>query len=361
MQRLLNANEAAQVSDKLHDNALLQACQQVWPERQEEIVSVTARAEDIFCEAAWLMDELIDADENSNSMTLIRELWSKVVNHIIQWNSNVSLQDRYLIASTVFHLVATSFSLHWRSYFCNTLYDAIITMMDEKRPSPHDLHEHQQHVRQQEELTEAIVQHATELNDWINKYIDDADTLITDEIILALNPPKVTKKNENKGAQTIIRPLKDTSKDEIVKTSFNYNPHGVTDSSKNMRLSEIFSRMRNQKLIDKDSNLKEFLQIFSGEEVTVRIAWTGNDNILHYLFDEWVNKRKYIPKPKGGLWKTAAARFYYRGKDKDGVYYNDPYTAEELRKTENPMNPSDDLEFIIELLKPDIRTRRFND
>lgn len=361
MQRLLNANEAEQVSARLHNNALLQACKKVWPERQEEIVSVVARAEDIFCEAARLMDELIDVDENIDAMTLIREQWSKVVIHISQWNSNISLQDRYLIVSTVFHLVATSFSLHWKSYFCNTLYDAILTIMDEKRPSPHDLHEHRQHKRQQEELTGAIVQHATELNEWINKYIYDADTLITDEIILALNPPKVTKRNEDKGAQKIIRQQKKTSKDEVVKNSFNYNPYGVTDQSKNARLSAIFSQMKNQGLIDKDSNLKEFLQIFSGERVTVSIAWSGNDNILHYLFDEWVNKRKYIPKPQGGLWKTVAARFYYRGKDKDGVYYNESYTAEELRKTENPKNPSDDLDFIIELLKPDIRTRRIND
>lgn len=361
MQRLLNVNEAAQVSDKLHDNALLQACQQVWPERQEEIVSVVARAEDIFCEAAWLMDELIDADENSDTKTLIRELWSKVVIHISQWNSNISLQERYFIVSTIFHLVATSFSLHWHSYFCNTLYDAMITIMDEKKPSPHDLHEHHQHEKQQEELTGAIVKHATELNEWINKYIDDADTLITDEIILALNPPKVTKRNEDKGAQTITRQQHKSTKDEIVKTSFNYNPHGLTDQSKNTRLSEIFGRLKNQGLIDKDSNLKEFLQIFSGEWVTVRIGWSGNNNVLHYLFDEWVNKRKYIPKPKGGLWKTVAARFYYRGKDKDGVYCDETYTAEELRKTENPKNPSDDLEFIIELLKPDIRTRRYND
>ena len=226
MQRLLSANEAAQVSDRLHDNALFQACQQVWPERQEEIVSVIARTEDIFCEAAWLMDELKEADMNSDTVSLIRELWSNVVIHICQWNNNVLLQDRYLIASTVFRLVATSFSLHWNSYFCYTLCDAIITILEEKRPSPHDLHEHHQHERQQEELTGAIVQHATELNDWINGYINDADTFITDEITLALNPPKKTKRNEGKGAHTIIRQHKKSSKDEVVKTSFNYNPHG---------------------------------------------------------------------------------------------------------------------------------------
>ena len=149
--------------------------------------------------------------------------------------------------------------------------------------------------------------------------------------------------------------------DEVVKTSFAYNPTGITDESKNIRLSEVFNLMRAHGLIDKDSSLKEFLQVFSGESVTVRIAWTGSDNVLHYLFDEWVNARKYVPKPRGGLWKTVAARFYYRGKDKDGVYCDEDYTADELRKTANPVNPSDDLEFILELLKPDLRTRRYGE
>lgn len=64
MQRLLNPSEAALIEARFHDNALYQACKNVWPGRQDEIVSVMARAEDIFCESAWLMDEIIDADED---------------------------------------------------------------------------------------------------------------------------------------------------------------------------------------------------------------------------------------------------------------------------------------------------------
>ena len=49
MQRLLNPSEVARIDARLHDNALLQACRKVWPGRQDEITSVVARSEDIFC------------------------------------------------------------------------------------------------------------------------------------------------------------------------------------------------------------------------------------------------------------------------------------------------------------------------
>ena len=153
MQRLLNSNEAAQIDAKLHENTLLEVCRKVWPERQEEITTVMVRAEDIFYESAWLIDELIEADADTDVSSLTRGLWSTMANDIGCWGNNgVSLCDRYLIASTIFRLVATALSLHWQSYYCDTLRDALLNVVEEKRRPPKDLHEQQQQERQQEEM-----------------------------------------------------------------------------------------------------------------------------------------------------------------------------------------------------------------
>ena len=119
MQKLLNPSEVALIDARLHDNALLEVCRKIWPERQEEITSVMVRAEDIFYESAWLMDELIEADADTDVMSLTRGLWSTLINDIGYWTNGVSRNDRYLIASTVFRLVAAAFSLHWHSYYCD--------------------------------------------------------------------------------------------------------------------------------------------------------------------------------------------------------------------------------------------------
>lgn len=141
--------------------------------------------------AAWLVDELIDADEDIDAISLVRGLWSTAFNDIALWNSynSVSLADRYLIVSTVFHLVATVFSLHWQHRYCDTLRDALLKVIKEKLPKPKDLYEHQQQEEQQEELTMAIVDYADILNDWVNEYIDNPDYSLIDAINSALYSP----------------------------------------------------------------------------------------------------------------------------------------------------------------------------
>ena len=132
MQKLLNPSEVALIDARLHDNALYQACREVWPGRQDEITSVMARSEDIFCESAYLMDELIGSDEDVDTISLAHRLWSNVVFDIGQWNNGITLADRYLIISTIFRTVALSFSLHWNSHYCGVLRDALLSVVDEK-------------------------------------------------------------------------------------------------------------------------------------------------------------------------------------------------------------------------------------
>ena len=148
MQRLLNPSEAAKISERLHDNALFLTCQQVWPGRQEVITSVMVRAEDVFIEVAWLVDELIDAENDADIKTLVRGFWSTVFLDIARWASNVSIPDRYLTASTVFRIASTAFSLHRQSYYCDTLRDALLMVIDERRPKPEDLYTYQQQEQQ---------------------------------------------------------------------------------------------------------------------------------------------------------------------------------------------------------------------
>ncbi len=93
MQRLLNPSEVAKIDARLHDNALLQACRKVWPGRQDEITSVMARSEDIFCESAWLMDELIGRDEDIDAFA--ESIWNA-----LDTDNKVSLFVRYIDIAT---------------------------------------------------------------------------------------------------------------------------------------------------------------------------------------------------------------------------------------------------------------------
>lgn len=312
MQRLLNPSEAALIDERLHDNALLQACKRVWPGRQDEIVSVMARSEDVFCESAWLMDELIDADEDIDAISLTRGLWSNVVSDIGQWNNGISLADRYLIVSTIFHLVATSFSLHWHSHYCDELRDALLTVVDEKRPSPKDLHDHQLHERQQEELLEAIIPCSQMLKEWVNEYIDNSSLCLIEEIDMALNPPLNIRQVKPESR----KPDKKAFDRDTFRETFTYWPDGMKQEERDIRLKMAFERMRGT-LMDRDTHYDTFEALLSGKPLDMKIVWIGTNSQLRELFSQLVRKQSLIKKPTGGLNQILTARF----KKADGTLF----------------------------------------
>ena len=318
MQRRLNPNEAALIDARLHDNALLEVCRKIWPERQEEITSVMVRAEDIFYESAWLIDELVEADADTDATSLTRGLWSTVSNDIGYWANGVSLCDRYLITSTIFHLVATAFSLHWHSYYCDTLRDALLNVVEDKRPSPKDLHELQEQERQQEEMLYSIIANSAILKDWMIDYIDNAESLLTEEIELALNPHLSTNtpKPESRKAD------KKSFDPDTFRETFTYYPDGMSQKEREIRLKMAFSRMRCT-LIDRNTHYDTFEDLLSGKPLDVKIVWVGINSQLRELFSQLVTKNKLLKKPKGGLNQILTARF----KKENGTLF----TAKEIK------------------------------
>jgi len=333
MQRLLNPSEVAKIDARLHDNALYQACREVWPGRQDEITSVMARSEDIFCESAWLMDELIGSDEDVDAISLAHGLWSNVVFDIGQWNNGITLADRYLIISTIFRTVALSFSLHWHSRYSSVLRDALLSVVDEKRPSPKDLPDYQQYERQQDELLEAIIPCSQILNDWVNEYIDNSSLWLTEEIDMALNP-------SNK-----IKPLKPKSGKTDKKEKSDYSRYSLKLNIKDRQLESLYlllstrddkgkrfidgdlqksnevnkcvplnpEEIRERKPVDIDKML--FNQVFAGKETDVCIVWTGDAKELWYfistLYNYKVNGKRLLDKSGSGpgLWEIVRYRF----------------------------------------------------
>lgn len=339
MQRLLNQNEAAKISERLHDNALLRACQQVWLARQEEIVSVMARPEDIFCEAAWLMDEMIESDDGKDTTDLVQGLWSKVVIDISSWNRNgVSLPDRYHIVSTIFRIVATSLSLHWKSYYCDILRDALLTVIDEKRPQPAVLYERELQERQQQDLFEAIISCSSILKEWVNEYIDNPDLCLTDEIELALNSPVTIKAGKPESRKVDKKPLirKRMSWEETeITQSFAYVTKSMSADEKNKRLS-VFFNLLNRRYIS-HTEMATFINLFSGVETCDYIVWRGFIVELQYFIESLINKGLITwNRPAPGKWQIVCARFRIE------------HTAEEEQDNAKSKNKSK----VIDVLKP---------
>ena len=207
--------------------------------------------------------------------------------------------------------MTTALSLHWHSYYCDTLRDALHAVVDEKRPSPKDLHEQQQLERQQEDLLDAIINCSAMLKDWMIEYIDNPDSCLTEEIDFAINPPIEIKagKQESRKAdkKPIIRKRMSWTGEEITH-SFSYVTKSMSVEEKNKRLSLVFNLL-NKKYIS-HTEMAAFLNIFSGIETSEYIVWRGYIVELQYFIETLINKKLITwRRPGPGKWQVVCARF----------------------------------------------------
>ena len=319
---------------KFHDHPLLLTCQQVFRHYMAEMKSFDFTSEDLFVEVANVIDAIFE--DPHSAPQYVDDLWDNLkINMKIKAKSAPPQEDLNTVCGVLFYVVAATLSLHWHEFYKTRIVEQLHNIVEHKALFSKD--------GEQEEIINNICCHSEGLEDWINSY-EDSEEWLSGEIERCLRRAKPAPKME-------------TTK-EIIKTTFNYNPKGLERNTINYRLQEVYELMTRAELIPVTTNMKDFLKVFSGEDTTLRIAWTGQDNELHYIISEWVN-RTYLPKPKGGLWKVTAARFYHIKKEASGTRNNEEYTPDKLRQAGNPKNPSDDLEQIIEMLNPEVRVRRY--
>ena len=128
--------------------------------------------------------------------------------------------------------------------------------------------------------------------------------------------------------------------------SFVYHAH--TDEETNQRLQGLFFALLQLKWIADDTKSKTFLSIFSGEETTCRVVWTGEVNTLAELFRELVSRKEYVRLPEGeSIWVMVNARFW----DKAG---NREFGNDRLRSTSMPAGSKETIDWLVKLMNPDM-------
>ena len=115
----------------------------------------------------------------------------------------------------------------------------------------------------------------------------------------------------------------------------------------NIRLQLFYRGLMALKWIKADTELKNFLSVFSGNESTYRIIWTGDINALSELFQELIKRRGIVGLPEGeSIWVMVNARFW----DHEG---NREFGNEKLGSTRAPIDSRDDIDLLVEILNPE--------
>lgn len=150
----------------------------------------------------------------------------------------------------------------------------------------------------------------------------------------------------------VIEEVKDAGKrgrprktGRAVKKSFVYR--ALTDEDTNQRLQFFYKGLKQLQWIAADTQQKNFLKIFSGEDTSSRVVWTGDINTLAELFRELVQRKKYVQLPEGeSIWVMVNARFW----EKEG---NHEFGNERLAATRAPLN-KENIDLLVRFMNPQL-------
>ena len=78
----------------------------------------------------------------------------------------------------------------------------------------------------------------------------------------------------------------------------------------NNRLQKLYAVLVQMGWIAADTQQRDFIDLFTGEESYARVVWLDDVNVLAELFRELVTRKKYISLPNGySIWVMVNAHF----------------------------------------------------
>ena len=114
----------------------------------------------------------------------------------------------------------------------------------------------------------------------------------------------------------------------------------------NMRLQKFFQALKQLGWIASDTQQRDFIDLFSGEESFVRVVWLDDVNVLAELFRELVTRKRYIQLPDGySIWVMVNAHFW----NKEG---NKEFGNDRLRCTTRPVDKMQTIQWLVRLMNP---------
>lgn len=114
----------------------------------------------------------------------------------------------------------------------------------------------------------------------------------------------------------------------------------------NNRLQKLYAVLVQMGWIAADTQQRDFIDLFTGEESYARVVWLDDVNVLAELFRELVTRKKYISLPNGySIWVMVNAHFWNKNGNKE-------FGNDRLRCTTAPIDKMQTIKWLVRLLDP---------
>ena len=325
MQSKLQVSQIEKIKKAFHDHPLLVCCQQAFGRYEADFRELLFSPEEIFRESAIIIDVIKESPQDAE--TYLDSLWSKQKIKLRYWDKTTPQEDLDTATAFVLYVTAAALCLHWHSFYSEQIFDKLLAVVRDKTQL------------EEERIILDLAKSSEELEKWINDYLsNDNCRSLSEEIDNALT--HITKPRKTQKA--IVKPL------ERHQYAFIYNhPRG---NEKNAKLMLLFKELIDRHWIADDTDQQQFIDIFLGEKTQNKITWTSGINMLRYLFNQWIDERKWLSTPSGvGKWQMVTARFYLRKRNGEVV----ELTENKFKNTTDPVDKKkEEAEPVIKLLDP---------
>ena len=257
----LKDNDLTKIAEYFCEHPLMKSCQRTFKRYQAKMRPLLFAPEEVFCEAAIIIDHILEQPQTNEVQTYIASLWDELRIKMSKWEKTASPKNLDMAVSAVLYTVAIAMDRHWATFYnfdvTQWLLKAIIDNMKV---------DHQEMVH----VFNDLLEEGDRIEDWIN---DEAFGL-SDEIEKVIkqapfNPPPANTYifDYRLKESQIITTIRGINRKELGDINFAYAIHSFLESIKwlaDTKDNDFTSWMRGKGLITVSA--KNFVQATPDDE-----------------------------------------------------------------------------------------------
>lgn len=287
----INDNDLTKIKEHFRENPLMKSCQLAFTRYQANMQPLLFAPEETFCEAAVIIDHIMELDQRNEVQAYIATLWDDLRIKMSKWEKTASPQNLDMAISAVLYTVATAMSRHWTTFYnvdvTQWLLQIIIANMKV---------ENQELVR----VFNDLLENGDGIEIWIN---EDYDGNLSDEIdkiknLIPLKPsPEDLKIFDYRLKEDIIKnTIRGINRNGLGEINFAYSIHFFLESIKWLAVtkdSDFVLWMKNNGMMTVSA--KNFVQA-TPEDERVKGLITDLRNVFQEKHPDtgfWRDKKEY--------------------------------------------------------------------
>lgn len=208
-------------------NPLFLALDEVFTKRAAYLEGLDIGVEEVFLAVARLLDKLYNTEVSQQD---VDKLWTELFNDIRKIKIDATKHDKQQVTHTIFAIVRKLLCHHWKSLYCDTLYDMLgETIKREMRNPDND---------ELAQFEEGLFEHSEALSEWINNVYEgnlgaDIETLLKgnkNDSSEDEDGSSYDVLNDRLNETKIVQTIKDTQRHDLGQIDFSFAVHNVLES-----------------------------------------------------------------------------------------------------------------------------------